>query len=368
MARRERRDNTDKVLFERKKISLIRPEDSLTALLFLVSLIASIIAGAVCLKVFDMAVLEMSVMITIPLVVLGVFHIIRSRWWYLLIVIGISVAMILSHVDYVWIVALALISVGIVGVVELVALIQRAIFYRVVSSVEFLNVKTDLTPWDRIVAFVFNISGDLDTRNLQINENINRASTPWGEVWSSLKISFQIGIFIWIYISMNPSWMQFESLSSVPVYMFCVMMYIPVLVLPFSVFMSLNVRIETKYRDFRIYDGIKGTLLRMAVPIFAAFMYILLAVNDNGYEDVLAFIFLSLVFNFLISMAACVVYYRGFEARILTDIVSKWNEFRPVRILMGIDSTEGGEKENVPDTPRRDYSQMGELVFPEDLR
>ncbi len=176
---------------------------------------------------------------------------------------------------------------------------------------------------------------------------------------------FLIGVFIWIYLSMNPSWMQFDSFANVPVYLFAVMMYIPLIVLPFSIFMSLNVRIETRYRDFKIYDGIKGTLMRMAIPIFAAFMYILVAVNKNGFQDVLGFIVMSVAFNLIITVASCLVYYKGFESDVIDSIISRWSSFRPVQLLMGVKDAEEQIKEEVPGTPVRDYSDMGELVFPD---
>ena len=362
----KRKDNTEKILFERKRIDLTTPDDHLTVLVFLISLAVCLVAGAVCLELFDVSVLDLAMFVTMPLVVVGALQIVRSRYkWYLVIVIAAVVAMLVMGAGYVNASALALISVGIAGVVRLVAVAQRFLFYRVVSSVEYLNVRTDLSLWDRVVAFVFNISGDLDTRNLEIDENVKRASLPWGEIWASMKVSFLIGVFIWIYLSMNPSWMQFESLSNVPVYMFAVMMYIPLIVLPFSIFMSLNVRIETRYRDFKIYDGIKGTLMRMAIPIFAAFMYILVAVNKNGFQDVLVFIVMSVAFNLVITVASCLVYYKGFESRVIDSIISHWNSFRPVQMLMGVKGTEDDMREDVPGTPVRDYSDLGELVFPD---
>ena len=123
--------------------------------------------------------------------------------------------------------------------------------------------------------------------------------------------------------------------------------------------------IETRYRDFKIYDGIKGTLKRMAVPIFAAFMYILVAVNKNGILDVLSFISISVVFNFFICMFACLIYYKGFESDIVDDIIAQWRDFRPVQMLMNVEQIENDIKEDVPDSPARDYSDLGELVFPE---
>ena len=362
----KRNDSTERILFERKRIDITGPYDRLTVLIFVISFAVSAIAGAIFLEFTDLVLMDLSLFATLPLVVLGAFHLLRSKVYrYLLIVLAVAAGvMFFMGVSYVTIMAIAMISVGISGVVQLVAVLQRFLFYRVVASIEYLNVREKLTLWDKAVAFLFNISNDLDTRNLEIDANAKRASLPWKDIGSSLKISFIIGLFIWIYISMNPSWMEYD-LTNVPVYLFALIMYIPVIVLPFSIFMSLNVRIETRYRDFKIYDGIKGTLMRMAIPVFATFMYIILAVNRNGFVSVLTFIGMSVVFNFLICVFACLIYYKGFESDIVDAIILKWKQFRPVQMMMSVKDPDSVLKDDVPDTPRRDYSDFGELVFPE---
>ena len=47
----KRKDNTEKILFERKKIDLTTPDDRLNILVFLISLAVCLVAGAVCLEV-----------------------------------------------------------------------------------------------------------------------------------------------------------------------------------------------------------------------------------------------------------------------------------------------------------------------------
>lgn len=376
MSVRKYGESAESLLFKRRTVSITGSKDHLTILVFLAALAISIFAGVLLMLLADLPPLDLALFVTAPLVILGVFHVVRSgHTLYLLLVAASAAALLVANylvmdvpaVEYPFVMVLVLISVGTIGVVELVSVLQKEMFYRVVGSVEYLNVKTRLSLFDRVVAFVFNISGDLDTRNLNADIKVKRASLPWGDIWASLKISFIIGMFIWIYISMNPSWMSMDPLSRVPLYMFVMMLYVPVLVLPFSIFMSLNVRIETRYRDFRIYDGIKGTLMRMAVPVFAAFMYILAAVNENGLYDVLAFIVMSVAFNFLICVATCLVYYRWFEKDVVDSITSAWELFRPVQMLMIVDDADGKAKDDVPGTPKRDYSDFGELVFPEDL-
>ena len=349
---------------ENKRIPMMTSVDRQNIVLFILALAVGLIISAVYVKVLDGTFVNTAIALALPFAVMGLVNCIRNRSWKFLVPLMLVVALMLTQgLDMQLICVFVYISIGIIGVVSVVSIIQRGIFYKVLCSVEYLNVKDKLTLWDKVVAFMFNISGDIDTRNLAMNNNLRRASTPWGEVRSVMNLAFMIGMFVWIYICMNPSWMNFESYSGVPVSLFCMMLYIPVLVMPFAIFLSLNVRIKTKYRDFTLYEGIKETLKRMAIPIFAAFMFILLAFNKNGYMDVLYFIIMSLLFNLFINGMACFVYYRYFEAKVVDSIVSKWTEFRPVDIFLGIEDNSKTGRMDVPDTPKRDTSSFGEIKF-----
>lgn len=349
-----------------RTIPMATAEDKLLALVFFVCLaVIPAVAYIYTLFVSDPGLLLPAALVS-PFAVIGLLVCFRTRRFLLIaLLILVSVVMLVLNVNVVWILVLCYITVGVIGVAAIVSVLQRLLFYRVVCSVEYLNVKDRLTLWDRVVAFLFNISGDLDTRNITMDYNLRRASIPWKEMWSTIKLAFMIGMFVWIYICMNPSWMGFESYSGIPVYLFSVMLYIPVLVMPFSIFLSLNVRIETRYKDFTLYQGIKETLKRMAIPIFAAFIFILLAVNQNGLEDVLYFIVLSVFFNLFINGVSCLVYYRNFEGRVVDDIVAKWRTFRPVDMMVEVDPDRGAGLGDVPDTPKRDADTHRELRFPD---
>ena len=101
----------------------------------------------------------------------------------------------------------------------------------------------------------------------------------------------------------------------------------------------------------------------MVVPIVAAFFYVLIAVNNNGFWDVVYFILLSLFFNLVINTLACLLFYRYFEGSVINEIRSRWSLFRPVSMTMVIEDGNPIVKEDVPDTPRRDISDLGVMVF-----
>jgi hypothetical protein len=176
-----------------------------------------------------------------------------------------------------------------------------------------------------------------------------------------------VGMFIWIYISMNPAFMDLSIGTSVPLLMFTPILYIPVLVMPWSIFRSLNVRIETNYRDFKVYNGIRATLQRMAVPIVAALFFVLVAINTSDIGAVAFYIFLSAAMIVIILTLASILYYWIFEAIIINDIVSKWKMFRPVPVFVGLETDEKKQsQDDLPGTPKRDKTDFGKFTLPED--
>ena len=194
--------------------------------------------------------------------------------------------------------------------------------------------------------------------------NLKRASIPWSEIKETMTMGLMVGIFLWIYISMSPKFATIGTFSNTPVYIFAIVLYIPVIVMPWSIFNALHVKVETKYRDFKIYDGIKGTIKRMILPMFAALMYVLIAFHDNDFTAVISFIATSIVMIILIIAFTSAIYYAYFENRLVDDIVSKWKVFHPVELEMTVD--EETEKRKVyPGTPKRDTSDYGEMVFKE---
>ena len=300
-----------------------------------------------------------------------------KKWWTLILILAISVALYLYlHYDngfyfssefyleteFLLMFAIDFIFVGSVGVVAFVSALQRLIFYRVVTKIQGMNIKDRMNFSEKVIAFFFNVPNDIDTRDLTMDYNLKRASIPWSEIRETMTLSLMIGMFLWIYISMSPRFATLTTFSNVPVYIFAIVLYIPVIVMPWSIFNALHVRVKTKYRDFELYEGIKGTIKRMVLPIFAALIYVLTAFHDNDVTAVLSFIGTSIVMIILITAFTSAIYYFYFESKLVDDIVAKWKVFRPVELLMTV-GDEAEKKKEFPGTPKRDMADYGELDF-----
>ena len=192
--------------------------------------------------------------------------------------------------------------------------------------------------------------------------NLKRASIPWSEIRETITLGLMIGMFLWIYISMSPKFASLGMFGNTPVYIFAIVLYIPVIVMPWSIFNSLHVRIKTRYRDFSLYEGIKGTIKRMVLPMFAALIYVLSAFHDNDVMAVLTFIGTSIVMIIIVIVFTSGIYYAYFENKLVDDIVAKWKVFRPVELLMTV-GDDDNKKKDFPGTPKRDLTEYGELSF-----
>ncbi len=348
-------------------LSLMRPVDKLMIVAAVVSLISSIVYVLYECIFNGGSAYDLIPWLAAPFFICGIIAYISLKYWILIVIACTGPIMWIFDVSSDMIFFSMFIVIGAAGVVGIICALQRMIFYRVIHMIEYVNIKKKLTLSDRLVAFLFNVPDDLDTRNITFNYSLRRTKIPWKEMGGSMSLGLMIGMFIWIYISMNPMFINLSTGSNIPLFMFALILYIPVLVMPWVIFKSLNVRIETNYRDFKVYNGIKATLKRMAVPVFAALMYVIVAINTSNIMSVLYYIVLSAIMIVSIIGFVSMLYYLVFESSIINDIVSKWKIFRPVSIFMGLDEKlSNGSLDDFPGTPIRDKNDFGKLIIPEE--
>jgi len=351
-------------------ISLMRLIDKITIAAAVVSFVISLLFVLYEESNSSRFMYELMPYLAIPFFVCGIIYLARSKYWWILLIVGaVAAALWFFEVPLTIIFLLLFLILGSLGVVALVDAVQRAVFYHVLRRIEYINIKEKLTFKDKTVAFVFNVPEDIDTRNITMDYDLSRTKIPWREVGNSISLGMMVGMFIWIYISMNPVFMDLSIGASIPLLMFTLILYIPVIVMPWSIFRSLNVRIETNYRDFRIYNGIRATLQRMAVPVVAALFFVLVAINTSDIITVGGYILLSAGMIVVIVTAVSLLYYWLFEAVTINDIVSKWKLFRPVPVFVGLETDRKKPSwDDVPGTPKRDKSDFGDLILQEDNR
>lgn len=350
-------------------LSVVRPFDKVVLAVWLLSLVAyfAIVLGFNG-SLFDVSLYDLLAYVAIPFAVVGFIYILDHRnitALMAMVLVGVVVFIIMKQ--FLFVLIIIYLMLGALGVACVVDALQRLIFYRVVGHIRYANVKEKLSLGDRFCAFLFNVPPDLDTRNIAIQPKRVGTKFPWKDMGSTVILSLIVGMFFWIYLSMNPSFMHMEYSANIPIFIFGTTMYVPVIVLPFSVFKSLNVKITTSYRDFSLYNGAVATIYRMAVPIFAAMLYVLQATlsQDNPFNVILYIVYSTVIILFVVFLTS-IVYYYAIEATTSADISNKWKLFMPVPLLMDLHEDVVEEAEEYPGTPLRDESDMSEISLRSD--
>ncbi|MGE4274647.1 MAG: hypothetical protein AB7E27_01135 [Candidatus Methanomethylophilaceae archaeon] len=287
-----------------------------------------------------------------------------GRWQYLLALLALATMLVLAGLQLVYAAFIVYAILGGFGVVGLVVALQKRYFYAVISRIEALGLKERPDWRDRLISYVFNIREDTDTRNITMEHNLSRNGFPLREMAEMMGLGFMLGVFLWIYLSLNPALLSDYSLSQILLVMFLISMYIPLLVLPWAIFKSLDVRISSEFRDFRLFGGVVTTLQKTVLPVAAVLIYAVSAVNRLGLDTVLGYIATSAAFNLLVVGATTMIYYSFFEKALVSGIVAKWRVFRPMPILVELREREDRRREKeLPGMPKRVYEESMEMEF-----
>ena len=327
---------------------LAREQDSVALRLFSVLAILSLVATVTIFLTTDAGYQSM-VVLAVPFFVLGLLDYIVSRRW--VAVAFISVASVAVYVlEPVLVPFILYVLVCAEGVVVMVEVIQRLLFFRIVRSVEGMNIRFEHTLFDRAVRFLFSIPCDLDTRNLVLDPDVRRDRMPWGEMLRTMMLALCLCMFLWMYMFLNPSFSV--PTSGALIYTFTIVLYVSMAVMPWGVFGSLDVRIATGYRDFRLFDGLFETMKRMFLPAGIALLFLVLALSSDGYT--FYYVSLSIMMIVITTVFSSVMYYTRNEPSVVGDILTEWAEQHPVDIYSGYGMGGEGTGRDVPGTPRRD--------------
>ena len=346
-------------------LSVVRLTDKLTLLVWVLSLV---VCAAV--SIFYFQITEVIWAFSLPFVVAGAFYMIFRRNFIalILIIVFLGVTFFLTYKEHEFVIYIAtFICFGAVGVSSVVDAIQRIIFYRVLADIRSVNVSKKPKLRAKLVAFVFSVPHDLDTRNIMADMVLRSRKFPWRDLLVTIGLSMVVGMFFWIYISFNPSFVNLSDSSNFTVtesslMMFTVMLYVPVIIMPFSIFRSMNVRIGTNFRDFKLYNGAVSTVQRMAIPVAAALIFVILAVSTSkDIVAVLAFIGISALMILIIVSVTSIIYFYGMEATIASSIARKWKLFMPVSLLDSLKERE--PEEDFPGTPTRNETEVSDAIL-----
>ncbi|MDR3283545.1 MAG: hypothetical protein LBS92_08090 [Candidatus Methanoplasma sp.] len=305
--------------------------------------------------------------LALPFFACGVVYHMRTRFWILPIAAVVCGAMwFLELSPYLLLLAL-FISIAIPGTTSLADALQRWAFYRTLCAVEYSNVRASATFVERTVAFIFKVPENIDTRNISLEQDMARGRMPWKDVRRTAVLGLVFGMFVWIVLSLNQSALDLSTADDILATHMTILMltlYIPAIMMPWAVFRSLDVKIETSYRDYRFYNGITSTIKTMALPILAAFLLVFLYAGPLDHPPLTYYILFSAAMTVVVTAVASMLYHAAFEAKLVNDVMSKWKTFSPTPLFTSLEEKTACSAEDVPGTPERNLGDFGKLILP----
>lgn len=346
--------------YEAESYSLLRKLDKITILVFVILFAASVAAYWLMMDRFGFTIYTGLPVMATPFFVIGLaFYVISKRYITAIFIIGLAVVLYFVFPSSVLFLLYLLVCTE--GVAQMVEIIQRWMFYGVMETVKHVNIKKKMSIKDRIIVFFFNIPVDIDTRNITIDKDVTRNKLPWRDMFNSMMLALLFCMFLWIYVFLNPN-ISLET-KGVPIYTFTIVLYLSMLVMPWTIFSSLNVRVSTEYRDFKLYSGFLGTFKRMFLPVFAAILFLIVALSSG--PDNLYYVGMSLGMIVVMIVFTSVMYYTSNEISVVNDILHRWPSYQPSEMYSRYETKEDVISiDDVPGTPRRDPSDC----FLTDLR
>lgn len=340
--------------------SVVRGSDKILLLVWIASLVASLVVAVTGLY-------NQMWLLVLPFAVAGFANMVLSKLYarVTVAVILCVAAWFIGDGGYPFFFFLALyIFLGLNGTAAIVDSLQRLVFFPVLSRIRYVNIREDSPLADRLVAFLFNIPEDADTRNLDANLDVNSHKLSVRDIIGNVMVSAVVATIIWIVVSVWPlNLIGSDSVISDWLLIVGITAYVPLFTLPFTVFRSMDVRIPSSFGVFRLFDGFVTVLRYFSVPLVlflvASLVY---SVSTGVWTDAVACILCSAAILCVSVAVVTLILFYQFEATSAYAMANKWKLFMPVPLLMGIRENDKSEH-SFPGTPERD-----ETIVLEDFR
>ena len=224
-------------------------------LLAALSLIA--IAATVAVAAFTShGTLEALPILTLPFSVTGFLSYLYRRQW-LLFVFSLAVCAVL----YVLYPAAGIVAVFLLactrGIALVASILQKRLFVPVMGSIERSGIGSGRMFSNRLAQSFFGIPPNVDTRVLRVERTVRRKGMPWPEIVDTMVMALAPSLLVWT--ALFAIWSFHITVVDAYTAVLTLSVLITMLVMPWLVLRSLNVRVGTEGGGMSVYKGLLGT-------------------------------------------------------------------------------------------------------------
>jgi hypothetical protein len=178
------------------------------------------------------------------------------------------------------------------------------------------------------LGWAFGIPDVLDTSTLSIkegnfHEEFSKKSFRKAVLWQ-----FFFGLVLVIYISFSPflldyvNMQQLFSISSIST------TFIPLLILPWFIYLKLEARIKGPVRDFRLFDGLSSRMFQTLIAFGTILLLVRMALRNPEFVQVMFSFIIFFIFFIPGIFVGTFVYFNYFENDLASDIANKYKKLK----------------------------------------
>ena len=127
----------------------------------------------------------------------------------------------------------------------------------------------------------------LDTKTLTIRGSKPKTRLPWPNLCKAMMWQILFGTIVLIYISLNPLFLETITFQNLFNFASNISMFIPLIILPWFIFLRLNAKIKGPIKDFKIYSGIVYRMYRTFITLGTIIIIIRLAFKNVSVLDII---------------------------------------------------------------------------------
>ena len=227
------------------------------------------------------------------------------------------------------------------GMVGVLAALVRAVAPRVLLRVSRLsagssagNVKkkkkiTKLSKRDSLINWAFAIPDVLDTKTLKINQGRPRNWFPWSNLYKAIFWQLLFGTVIIVYISFNPlyvkSELDFQNLFAIAANFTII---VPFFILPWFIFLRLDVKIKGQIKDYELYSGIVYRMYQTFFTLGTIIIIIRLGLERLDPQAIFLALPVYYLFYILIIYLVSYIYFNYFENGLAWEVAKSYKNIK----------------------------------------
>ena len=178
------------------------------------------------------------------------------------------------------------------------------------------------------LAWVYRIPNVLDTGTLKIDKMTYRKEFPWSSFKKAMFWQFFFGIVIVIYVSFSPFLWDFADMRVLFANSSIGTAFIPLLIIPWFIYLRLNARLKGPIKDFLIFNGLSARMFQTIVAFGTLLLLVRMALKNPAILDVMFSFIIFFIFFVTGVFIGTFVYFNYFEDDLALDVSRRYRELK----------------------------------------